>query len=205
MKAPRRISFGLVAILLALAIIAAAVLLWRSQAAPPTGNLSGSDIGGRFALEDGRGQKVTNESLKGRWQLVYFGFTYCPDICPTDVQKMAQAVRLLEKAEPKKAARLVPIFISVDPERDTPAIASEFAAQFHPRMLGLSGSPQAVGATMKAFRVYARKQAGASADSYLMDHSTMLYLLDENGAPVQFYTRDQSAQAIADSLAAFVS
>ena len=207
MKAPRRLPFALIAFLLGLAIVAAALLLVRAQgdtASQAGGNLRGADVGGAFALQNGRGETISNASLKGRWRLIYFGYSYCPDICPTDVQKMAQAVRLLEKAEPKAATRLVPIFITVDPARDTPAIASEFAAQFHPRMLGLSGTPQAVEAAMKAFRIYARKQAGATPDSYLMDHSTLIYLMDEKGAPVQFYTRDQSAAEIAQSLGALV-
>ena len=173
--------------------------------APETaGNLRGADLRGSFSLQNGRGETISSDSLKGHWRLIYFGYSYCPDICPTDVQKMAQAVQLLEKSEPKIAARLVPIFITVDPARDTPAIASQFAAQFHPRMLGLSGSAEAVDAAMKSFRVYARKQAGASPDSYLMDHSTLVYLMDKEGAPVQFYTRDQSAQDMAQSLSQLV-
>lgn len=207
MKAPRRLPFGLIAFVLGLAIMVAALILVRTQQAgapDAAGNLRNAAIGGVFALQDGRGQTVSNESLKGRWQLIYFGYSYCPDICPVDVQKMAQSVRILEKEAPKAAARLVPIFITVDPARDTPAIATEFAAQFHPRMLGLSGTPQAVQAAMKAFRIYARKQNGAAPDSYLMDHSTLFYLMDDQGAPVQFYTRDQSAQDIAKSLGALV-
>lgn len=206
MKAPRRLSFPLVAFLLGMAVVAGAVLLWRVQApATSGGNLHGADLGGDFSLQSGKGETVSNQSLKGRWRLIYFGYSYCPDICPVDVQKMAQVVKLLEKRAPDAAREMVPIFITVDPARDTPAIASEFAAQFHPRMLGLSGSEAAVKTAMQNFRVYARKVPGPSADAYLMDHSTMIYLMDKNGAPVQFYTRDQSAEDIAQSLAAFIA
>ena len=207
MKAPRRFSFPLIAFLLGMAVMAGGLLLWRTQSAPhsgTSGNLRGAQVGGDFALQNGRGETISNQSLKGRWRLVYFGYTFCPDICPTDVQKMAQVLRLLEKDAPKAAQKLVPIFITVDPARDTPAIASEFAAQFHPRILGLSGSPEAVQQALKAYRIYARKQEGATPGSYLMDHSTMIYLMDDQGAPVQFYTREESAQAMAQSVKALV-
>jgi cytochrome oxidase Cu insertion factor (SCO1/SenC/PrrC family) len=135
-KKPSRLPLVLLVVALALA---AALWFFRPDAAPK-GNLSGSAVGGAFSLVDETGAPVSNDSFDGKWRLMYFGFTYCPDICPTDTATMAAAIRLFEEKHPDEAKKLQPIFVTVDPERDTPAALAEFTSGFHPRLLGLTGS-----------------------------------------------------------------
>jgi protein SCO1 len=185
--APERstLSRSLPLILLALALaVGAALLLLRPSA--PQGNLTGATVGGPFTLTDETGRTVTSESFKGQWRLMYFGFTYCPDICPTDTAKLAAGLKLFEAKHPKEAAKLQPLFITVDPERDTPAALAEFTDSFHPRLLGLTGTREQIDAALKAFRIYAQKVPGTTPDSYTYDHLAVFYLMDPDGRPVQF-------------------
>ena len=173
-------------ILLAAALaLLAALWVFRPDTAPK-GNLSDSAVGGAFSLVDENGAPVTNETFDGKWRLMYFGFTYCPDICPTDTAKMAAALRQFEEKHPKEAAKLQPIFITVDPERDTPEAVKEFTDTFHPRILGLTGSREQVDAALKTFRVYAAKVPGTTPESYTYDHLAIFYLMDPKGRPVEF-------------------
>ena len=177
-------------LLLLILLVAAALAGWhflgdKSEPAP-RGNLEGSAVGGAFNLIDENGAPVTNDSFNGQWRLMYFGFTWCPDICPTDSAKLAAALKQIEAENPALAAKIQPIFVSVDPARDTPAALKEFTAQFHPRLLGLTGSEAQVADALKTFRIYAQKQPGATPDSYLMDHSALFYLFDPDGRPVAF-------------------
>jgi protein SCO1 len=194
----------LVLLVLALAAVGAFVLL--RPAAAPEGNLSGSAVGGPFTLIDETGRTVTSDSFAGQWRLMYFGFTYCPDICPTDTAKLAAGLRLFEERHPGKAASLQPLFLTVDPERDTPAALTEFTNSFHPRLLGLTGSREQVDAALKAFRVYAAKAPGSTPDAYLYDHLAVFYLMDPDGRPVQFIAGPAATpEAIADMLERFVA
>ncbi|MFN3592863.1 MAG: SCO family protein, partial [Thermaurantiacus sp.] len=136
----------------------------------PEGNLQGSTIGGDFALVDETGQPVTSASFAGQWRLMYFGFTFCPDVCPVDTANMAQGLKAFEAAHPARAARVQPLFVTVDPERDTPAALAEFTDAFHPRLLGLTGTREQVDAALATFRVYAQRAEGGTEDSYLIDH-----------------------------------
>jgi protein SCO1/2 len=177
--APERstLSRSLPLILLALALaVGAALLLLRPSA--PEGNLTGATVGGPFTLTDETGRTVTSESFKGQWRLMYFGFTYCPDICPTDTAKLAAGLKLFEAKHPKEAAKLQPLFITVDPERDTPAALAEFTDSFHPRLLGLTGTREQIDAALKV--------PGTTPDSYTYDHLAVFYLMDPDGRPVQF-------------------
>lgn len=180
-------------VVLALIVVAAllALRLWGpgdgGGKAPP-GNLEGSTVGGPFTLVDERGAPVTSDSYAGQWRLIYFGFTFCPDICPTDSAKLAEGLRQVEASDPALAARVQPLFVSVDPARDTPAALAEFTDQFHPRLVGLTGTEAQVAAALKTFRVYAEKQPGATPGAYLVDHSALYYLFDPNGRPVAFLT-----------------
>jgi protein SCO1/2 len=177
-------------ILLALAALAAC-------GAPPApeGPLTGSAIGGPFSLRDGDGKTVTDRDFPGKWQLIYFGYTFCPDVCPTDLQHIAQGLRIVEKSHPDIAARVVPIFITLDPERDTPAAVKIFAAAFHPRLVGLTGTRSQIDPVLKSYKIYATKE-GIGPD-YLMNHSAMAYLIAPDGKPVSFVT-----QASADDVGA---
>ena len=168
----------------------------------PAGPLSGSGVGGPFAMVDQDGRAVTDRTYAGTWRLMYFGYTFCPDVCPTDVQKMAQGLRLLAARDPARAAKVVPMFVTIDPERDTPAVVKTFVRAFSPTMVGLTGTPAQAAAMRKAFRVYAAKQG--SGRDYLMDHTATLYLMDPANRPVSFLDHGATPQAIADEVATYV-
>ncbi len=172
--------------------------------APPAAKarLEGAAIGGPFTLVDQDGRTVTQDSFAGKWRLMFFGFTHCPDICPTDLARNAQALRAFEAADPARAAKVQPIFVSVDPARDTPAAMKAFVANFPPRLVGLTGSEAQVGEAKRVFRVYAQRQ-GEGPD-YLVDHSSMTYLFDPQGRPVTFWSSDEPAEAVTAGLAALV-
>lgn len=196
---------GLASVLI-LAAAAALTIGRNPMAAPPApvGALERAAIGGPFRLTDQDGRMVSNDSLRGRYRLMYFGFTFCPDICPTDVQKMSQALRLFERSDPARAARLQPIMVTIDPERDTPAVLKQFVSAFHPRLLGLTGSPTAVADTLRRFGIYASRQQVGGASGYLMDHSALMYLMDPDGEPITFFARDTTANQIASELNTYV-
>lgn len=158
---------------LAAAALVAIGGFWLMRAQTPGG--SPSMIGGPFALQDGDGRTVTSESLRGKPFLVYFGYTHCPDVCPTELARMADAIaKMGDKAIPA-------LFVTVDPERDTPKVMQDYASSFGPAVVGLSGSPQAIGAVEKAYRVFARKGPVQPDGSYAMDHSSIVYLMDKSG------------------------
>src|SRR5437764_1487653 len=115
--------------------------------------LSGARIGGPFALTDQNGRTVHDSDFAGKYRIVYFGYTHCPDICPNDLAVIGQALRRIEKQASARAARIQPLFITVDPERDTPAVMKAYASAFHPRLLGLTGTSQQVAAAEKAYAV----------------------------------------------------
>ncbi len=208
MNRSRSLSSRLPLILLLLAVlVAGALLLLRAQAPPaPEGNLSGASVGGPFALVDETGRRVTDASFAGQWRLMYFGFTYCPDVCPMDAAKLGEAMRAFEAANPKAAGRVQPLFVTVDPERDTPEALAEFTANFHPRLLGLTGSRAEVDAALRTFRIFAARVEGATPGSYIYDHTAIFYLFDPDGRPVQFLAAPTATpDALADMLARFVS
>ena len=164
-------------------------------AEPP---LKGARIGGPFALTDQDGKPVRDTDFAGKWRIVYFGYTYCPDICPVDMAKIGQAMKLLDKSDPAVSAKIVPIFVTVDPERDTPAVLKQYVANFHPRLVGLTGSPQAIAAVEKSYAVAAQKQVTPSG--YLMGHTQVAYLMDGEGQPITSLPLEKDAAAIADQL-----
>jgi len=173
-------------VLLLVALIVLGAMLFLRPAAAPQGNLSGSAVGGPFTLVDETGRAVTSDSFKGQWRLMYFGFTYCPDVCPVDAANVGAGLAGFEAANPKAAATVQPLFVTVDPERDTPAVVAEFTANFHPRMLGLTGSREQIDAALKTFRVFASKVPGVTEGSYTYDHLAIIYLMDPDGRPVAF-------------------
>ena len=184
--------------------IAAAALLagcggadTSSNEAPP---LAGARIGGPFALTDQHGKTVRDTDFAGRYRIVYFGYTYCPDICPTDMLKIGQAMRLLDKQTPRVSAKLVPIFITVDPARDTPEVLGKYVAAFHPRMIGLTGSPEAIGKVEQQYAVYAEKEPTAPGGGYLVGHTQIAYLMGPDGQPITSLPLEKDAAAIAEQL-----
>jgi protein SCO1/2 len=189
----------------AFATLSAAALLLAgcspAEAPPP---LAGARIGGPFTLTDQNGRTVRDTDFAGKYRLVYFGYTYCPDVCPTDLQKVGQALRTLDKSDPALAAKLVPIFITVDPERDKPEVIKQFVANFHPRMIGLTGSPEAIAATAKAYGIQYSKQPPAAGGGYLVDHVAITYLMGPKGEPIAFFSRDMTPDAIVAELKRWV-
>jgi protein SCO1/2 len=154
-------------------------------------------VGGPFTLTDQDGRKVTDKDFLGKYMLVFFGYTYCPDLCPTELQVMSAALDSLGT----KADAIQPIFISFDPERDTPEVLKQYVSNFHPRLIGLTGTPQEVAAAAKAYRVYYAKVPNSSApDTYLMDHSTITYLMDPQGKFLKHFSYSTDSAALAKAL-----
>jgi protein SCO1/2 len=166
-------------------------------------NFQGATIGGDFALKDRDGTIVSPATFKGKYLIVYFGFTFCPDACPTDVAVMMKGYRLLAKQDPEAAARIQPLFISVDPARDTPAKVGEFADAFGPPLIGLTGTPEQIAAVAKAYKVYYARGEDMPG-GYNMDHTRFAYLIGPNGKPVEGLPIERGPEAVAADLATAV-
>jgi protein SCO1/2 len=158
--------------------------------------LAGSQLGGDFTLVDKTGKTVRYADFAGKWRVLYFGYTFCPDACPLDMQHLMQGYHAFARAHPDRAARTVPMFISIDPERDTPKAVGQFAAAFGPEVIGLTGTPAQVAGAAKAFAVFYQKRPGATPGSYLMDHSRAAYLMDSDGKPVALLPVDENGKAV---------
>lgn len=156
-------------------------------------------IGGPFELVNSTGQTVTDQDVITEPSILYFGYTYCPDVCPLDTARNAEAVDLLAE----KGMSVTPVFISVDPKRDTPEIVGEFAYNLHERMIGLTGSEAQVKAASAAYRTYYKAQEGDD-EFYLVDHSTFSYLVLPGHGFVEFFRRETTPQDMAETVACFV-
>lgn len=166
--------------------------------------LKGAAIGGPFALIDQDGRAVTDRDFAGKYRIMYFGFTHCPDVCPTDLAVIGQALRRFEKSRPDRASRVVPIFVSVDPERDTPPVIKEYVAAFHPRLVGLTGSPQQVAEAVKRYGAYGSKEAPAAGGGYNVNHSRLAELIGPDGQPIALLPYEKGAEAVAAELERWV-
>ncbi|RDE05015.1 SCO family protein [Sphingomonas aracearum] len=191
--------------------VAAALLLTLAAcspdppaAAPAQPPLAGARIGGPFTLTDQNGRSVSDRDFAGKYRIVYFGYTFCPDVCPVDVQNIGAALRLLEKSDPALAARVVPIFITVDPARDTPAVLKQFVSAFHPRMVGLTGSPQAIDAVAKEYAIFHQVGDKQPGGGYLVNHSRQAYLMGPEGEPLALLPQEGPLQAIAAEIRKWV-
>lgn len=180
----------------------AAVLIFpeaRDKLLSPSGStISGKAlIGGPFALTDQSGKKVTDKDFRGRYMLVFFGFTNCPDICPAGLQLISAA---LDKVGPK-AANITPVFISVDPERDSPEKLATYVKNFSDRIVGLTGTPEEIAAVAKAYRVFYEKTPNESAPAdYGMNHTSIIYLMGPDGEYVTHFTPMTSIDQMVDKL-----
>lgn len=187
------------------ACLAAALLLAACSAAPPAEPpLKGATIGGDFTLTGESGQPVSWSDFDGKYRIVYFGFTYCPDICPTDVQHMTRGLAQFAKDDPQAAAKVQPLFVSVDPERDTPAVLTEFTDAFSPDLIGLTGTPEQIEQVAKDYAVAYSRGAEQPGGGYLMNHSTITYLFGPDGEPIATLPTDQGAEAVTAELARWV-
>ncbi len=157
-------------------------------------------IGGPFALVDGAGKTVTDEDFRGRYMLIYFGYTRCPDACPTALNNMALALASLGAAR----QRVQPIFITVDPERDNGQALTDYVGAFGPDFIGLTGTADQIGRAKRLFKVYAAKHPTKDGD-YDMDHSSIIYLMDPSGRYITNFTHESSPDEIAAKLESLVS
>jgi protein SCO1/2 len=160
------------------------------------GAVGGGAIGGPMSLVNGDGQTVTDAEIFTKPTLLYFGYTFCPDVCPTELQTVAAA---LERLGPL-AERVAPLFITIDPERDTPAAVGEYVKLFDERIVGLSGSKEQVAAAAKAYRVYFARARSKDATDYLMDHSSFIYLVGPDGGFRALFRQGVGAQDLADAI-----
>lgn len=177
----------------------------RNAKVKPLPSVGRADIGGPFTLIGPKGETFSNKTLEGEFALLYFGFTFCPDICPAELEKIAKAVDLVEKATGRK---LKPVFITIDPERDTTEQVNEYCAEFHPRMVGLTGSRDAINKVTRAFRVYYTKATDDDDDdddAYLIDHSIITYLIDPEGNFVKFFGKNATENDMSVTIAAFIN
>jgi protein SCO1 len=187
-------------------LLAAALGLAGCEAAAPVAEppLAGAAIGGDFALTASDGRTVNWDDFAGKYRVVYFGYAFCPDVCPTDMQRVAQGLKLLKASAPDTASRIQPIFITIDPERDTPQVVGEFAAAFSPDIIGLTGTPEQIAATAKTFKVFYAKGTAVEGGGYLVDHSNIVYLFGPEGEPLATLPVDQGGEAVAAELAKWV-
>lgn len=161
-------------------------------------------IGGPFALADVNGKRVTEADFEGRYRLIYFGYTYCPDVCPTELIEMTHALEAFALEAPEAAERVTPIFITVDPSRDTPAALRAYMAHFHPRFVALSGSEAEIAAAAQGFKVTYRKIPGEDGQDYLMDHTAYVFLMGPEGRYVTHFTAQEDTAAMTRQLARLV-
>jgi protein SCO1 len=192
-----KVSLHKIAIVLAVITVAVATTaaLTMGRTSQVNAALQHPQIGGRFELSMPDGRAVTNETFRGKWVVIYFGYTYCPDVCPTTLASMAQALKKLGPA----ADKVQPVFITVDPERDTPEIIGEYVKFFDPRFVGLVGSPQQTAAAAHDFHVYyAVRQLGNN--EYVIDHSSYIYVVDPKGAFVRLLSGDLPGHELAAEL-----
>ena len=189
-RQPRALPIPIALAIAAMAVLALAAVWLTAASKSPNPSL----IGGPFALTDGSGATVTNGTLRGRPFLVYFGYTHCPDTCPTELARISDVLAAM-------GGKAVPaLFITVDPERDTPKVMQDYSGSFDPHVVGLSGSPEAIGAIEKAYRVFARKGKVESDGSYSMDHSSIVYLMDKTGRFVEALNLDRPPQQTAEEV-----
>ncbi len=166
-------------------------------------DFAGATVGGPFTLVGRDGKPVRFDDFAGKYRIVYFGYTFCPDACPNDVAVLMRGFRAFAKAHPDKAAKVQPLFVSIDPARDTPQKVGEFADAFGAPLIGLTGSPEQVAAAVKAFKAYYAKGA-ESGGGYLMDHSRIAFLMGPDGKPIEGLPIEQGPEAVAADLTAAV-
>jgi protein SCO1/2 len=178
-----------------------AALTGGEMPAPSAGGIQlaqGVMLGGPFSLVDHTGRAVTERDFAGRALLVYFGFTYCPDVCPTELGTIAAAIDAMGPA----GERVTPVLVTIDPERDTPAALADYVARFHPRMVGLTGSAEQIAQAARAYRVYYAKVRPRDSSDYLMDHSSFIYFVGPDGRVRSLFRPETSPEAIAAAVTA---
>ena len=174
-----------------------ATILKKPESKATKGAVVGtSDIGGHFSLTDHNGNAVTEADFSNAYKLVFFGFTYCPAVCPTELQKVAAVMEQLGE----QSGQITPLFITVDPERDTAEVMKQYVEQFHPSLVGLTGSMEQTEAVKDAYKVFAAKVENEMMDEYMMDHSAFLYFMDKENRMIALYPSKDTAQDIAKDI-----
>jgi protein SCO1/2 len=163
------------------------------------GQIAGGDIGGPFTLVDTKGQTMTDAQVITKPTLVYFGYTFCPDVCPLDMARNVEAVDKLDA----QGIDVTPVFITIDPERDTPPALADYAANLHPKLVALTGSADQVQVASQAYKTFYKKR-DTGDEFYLMDHSTFTYLMLPGEGFVDFFRRETTSDQMAESVACFV-
>jgi protein SCO1 len=189
--------FTLVTLLFALILGACS-----SRSAPPP--LEGATMGGPFTLTDQNGRRVSDRDFAGKYRLVYFGYTFCPDVCPVDMQVIGAGLRRFEAEDAARAARVQPIFISVDPARDTPPVLRQFVAAFHPRMIGLTGSETEIAQVAREYRIFHERGEASPGAGYMVNHTRMVVLYGPDGQPIAMIPHDQGPEGVATELGRWV-
>jgi protein SCO1/2 len=195
-----KLVFALTVLLVALVTALAAI--WLTRAGPGGTGTGTALVGGPFTLTDQDGKRVTDQDFRGKYMLIFFGYTYCPDFCPSELQVMSAALDELGS----EGDKIQPVFITIDPARDDAATLKIYVGNFHPRMIGLTGSEADIAAVAKEYRVYYAKAKGyEDKPDYLMDHSTILYLMGPDGNFVKHFTYGTDAKALAQDLREAIS
>lgn len=167
--------------------------------------LEGARIGGHFVLTDQDGKRFDSDSLKGRYPIFYFGYTFCPDICPLDMQVLGQAMKALEARDPATAAKVQPIFVTVDPERDTPAVLKKYVSAFYSRLTGLTGTPGQIAAVAKDYAIFYQKAPVTDGSTgYMMNHSREALLFGPDGKPIAMLPVDADKDQVVSALEKWV-
>lgn len=188
-----------------LTLLLSLLLAGCGQAAPAEDPpLAGARLGGAFSMTDQNGRRVNEHSWPGKYTLVYFGYTFCPDVCPVDMRVLGAGLRKFEESDPARGAKVQPLFVSVDPARDTPQVLRAFTANFHPRLIGLTGTPEELARMARAYGASYMRQDGATPGAYLMDHTRNAILYDPDGRPLAMIPYDHGPQGAADELARWV-
>jgi protein SCO1 len=163
------------------------------------GQVAGGAIGGPFSLKDQNGATVSEKDVLTKPALIYFGYTFCPDVCPLDMARNVEAVDILEE----RGFEVKPVFISIDPERDTPEALADYAANLHPRLIALTGTPDQVRTASQAYKTYYKRRETGD-EFYLMDHSTFTYLILPGFGFAEFYKQEVTPDQMADSASCFL-
>jgi len=193
---PSAAGYRILGLVAAVVLVVIGGILWRGASSDRT------SIGGPFSLESGAGKIVTASDFRGKYMLVYFGYTFCPDICPTALSAMTAALQTLGPTREE----LAPIFITVDPKRDTPQVIRRYTTALSPNLIGLTGTPDEIAKVASEYRVYYAKHAtGPGRDDYSMDHSSIIYLMGPDGKFIAPIPAEQSPAEMAADIRRLIS
>jgi len=179
-----------IAILSIIALTVVGVSVYLQKPEHSIDSVVAKNFGGSFELTDHTGKTVTDKDFENQWRMIYFGFTYCPAICPTELQRMATVLKKLDDT----GADITPLFITIDPERDTADVMKDYVELFHPRMMGLTGTPTQIDAVKKAYKIYANKVQDEAMNDYTMDHSSFIYFIDANNNLIRIFKMDDTIE-----------